>query len=272
MRVWVPINDWSKKNNVGGRHCVGCGEQVDSMPIGCTEGRHAAYWRWRSDRKRERAARDAEKRPKHKPGEMRVCVHCTVERPVVLFARVSGKFKDYCELCYSEAKEWRRSNNAQRWAIVSQRRRLSIRRRAHYLVVKAKKRAEELSVEWGLDDDWALEKLKDGHCEVTGMPFILETGAARNQFCPSIDRIDSSLGYTKNNCRMVSWIFNRAKGEGTDGDVEVMARALCGLATLEDVEHFSALQRRETRLALKVAPKMAAPRVSRETTMVADSL
>ena len=43
---------------------------------------------------------------------------------------------------------------------------------------------------------------------------------------PSIDRIDNSQGYTKNNCRVVSVIYNKAKSDYKDEDVLKMARAL----------------------------------------------
>lgn len=51
-------------------------------------------------------------------------------------------------------------------------------------------------------------------CSVTGIPFE-ETGA----FIPSIDRVDSSKGYFKDNVQIVCWIYNRAKCDGTDDDV-----------------------------------------------------
>lgn len=65
---------------------------------------------------------------------------------------------------------------------------------------------------------YILDKLKLGICEVTGIPFDFDkpTSTCKNPFSPSIDRIDSSLGYCKSNIRIVIWQFNLMKGEMTD--------------------------------------------------------
>jgi len=42
----------------------------------------------------------------------------------------------------------------------------------------------------------------------------------------SIDRIDSTLGYTRKNVRLVCHAANRMKGDATDADVFKMARAI----------------------------------------------
>jgi len=45
-------------------------------------------------------------------------------------------------------------------------------------------------------------------------------------FCPSLDRVDSSKGYTKDNVQLVCRIYNTAKGNGTKEDVMKMVDAL----------------------------------------------
>ena len=44
----------------------------------------------------------------------------------------------------------------------------------------------------------------------------------------SLDRIDPKKGYTKNNCQIVSVIYNKAKGDGCATDVFLMAQYLQG--------------------------------------------
>lgn len=69
-----------------------------------------------------------------------------------------------------------------------------------------------------LDVEWIQERLNNGKCEVTNIPFSFpEYGCNAKGFnhfpwTPSIDKIDPSLGYCKSNCRMVVWAYNRAKG------------------------------------------------------------
>lgn len=51
-------------------------------------------------------------------------------------------------------------------------------------------------------------------CALTGNPLDVDS----KWWKPSLDRIDSNLGYTKNNIRIVSWIVNKCKWELTDKD------------------------------------------------------
>ena len=76
-----------------------------------------------------------------------------------------------------------------------------------------------------LTPEWIAEKLTAGFCEVTGLAFVL-TGEPRNPWSPSLDRIDSSVGYTLENTRVVVWIYNAAKNVFSDADVLLMAQAV----------------------------------------------
>lgn len=76
-----------------------------------------------------------------------------------------------------------------------------------------------------LTPEWIMEKLQQGLCEVTGLPFTYGLDA-RNPWSPSLDRIDPSIGYTIENTRVVVWIFNAAKNVFKDSDVMLMAHAL----------------------------------------------
>lgn len=53
-----------------------------------------------------------------------------------------------------------------------------------------------------------------GACEVTGIPFSLDRGeSGRRPYAPSLDRRDSSGGYTSENCRLVCVAVNVAMNE-----------------------------------------------------------
>lgn len=62
-----------------------------------------------------------------------------------------------------------------------------------------------------LDFDWAWAKLSSQSfcCELTGIPFTWGTKEATTL---SIDRIDPTKGYTKDNVRFVCWWVNTAMG------------------------------------------------------------
>lgn len=60
---------------------------------------------------------------------------------------------------------------------------------------------------------------QNGICAVTGIEFNFRTAidAKKRPFYPSIDRIDSSKGYSKNNIRIVLTIVNYAMNEWGEG-------------------------------------------------------
>lgn len=76
-----------------------------------------------------------------------------------------------------------------------------------------------------LTAEWAIEKLLAGNCEGTGLPFTFDVGSGHQPFAPSIDRIDSALGYTPDNCRMVITAFNHGRNEWSDDVLATWARA-----------------------------------------------
>ncbi len=65
---------------------------------------------------------------------------------------------------------------------------------------------------FSLTEDDVRQLLERGRyrCAVTGMRFSLEKINGRRPFMPSIDRIDSNLGYVSGNCRIVCVITNFA--------------------------------------------------------------
>lgn len=95
---------------------------------------------------------------------------------------------------------------------------------ADNLLRGAKQRAKKKGLPFDLTLDWVMERLHRGECEVTSIPFNFDGG--KNPFGPTIDRIVPQEGYTKENCQVVVWTYNAAKGNGTHEDVLILARAL----------------------------------------------
>ncbi|HEV3236800.1 MAG TPA: hypothetical protein VGZ25_07410 [Gemmataceae bacterium] len=77
------------------------------------------------------------------------------------------------------------------------------------LVTLAKFRAKKKRIEFNLDR-WETEAIQGvidaGVCELTGIPFNLDGGKTWDS--PSLDRIDSTKGYTLNNVRVVLYCVN----------------------------------------------------------------
>ena len=79
-----------------------------------------------------------------------------------------------------------------------------------------KKRADKKYFDYDLTVDWYIKELERGTCAITGIPFNLEPWTGRmHPFLPAVDREDNNKGYTQDNCNLVVYIFNIAKGENT---------------------------------------------------------
>ena len=67
----------------------------------------------------------------------------------------------------------------------------------------------------------------EGCCEVSGMPFDLGEGRGRPQpFGPSLDRRDSKMGYSLENCRLVCTIVNYAMNTWGEAPLLQLAEAI----------------------------------------------
>lgn len=92
-----------------------------------------------------------------------------------------------------------------------------------YLIKKAaaqKSRASSVGRVWELSSDEILKMLHEQHfrCKLTDIPFNLEqrVGMKTKPFAPSIDRIDNSVGYVIDNCRLVLNCVNIARNTMDD--------------------------------------------------------
>lgn len=83
--------------------------------------------------------------------------------------------------------------------------------RAQYLLEVAKRRALKKGIAFDLTRDWVMQGIERG-CAMSGIVFVLTAGEDHHPYAPSIDRIDSSEGYTKDNCRVILWCLNTALG------------------------------------------------------------
>ena len=103
----------------------------------------------------------------------------------------------------------------------------STERRAYVVWRRAKDRAKKRGLVFTITKDYVVSCLTLGACSVTGLQFDMTFDDTKmNPRAPSLDRIDPALGYTVENTRMVCWIFNRAKGDGSDEDVQMLVEAL----------------------------------------------
>jgi hypothetical protein len=84
-------------------------------------------------------------------------------------------------------------------------------------------------VEFSLDPQNISERIAKGVCEATGLPFDMAPGPDKhhaNPWAPSLDRRDSSKGYTQSNVQVVVSAYNYAKQEWSADVLLKLARAI----------------------------------------------
>lgn len=107
------------------------------------------------------------------------------------------------------------------------RRNSSVRGRMLAICGNARQRAK--SKDWGfnltLDYLCGLWEIQEGKCAISGLPMSLQKEDKRwSSNMVSLDRIDSSLGYTKDNVWLVCTRVNFAKGTQSYEDFVEMCR------------------------------------------------
>lgn len=89
--------------------------------------------------------------------------------------------------------------------------------------------AKARNIKFAITEEFVFRLLRDsgGVCEVTKVAFCLKDGSGRRRpYHPSIDRKDSTKGYTPGNCRVVIAAANLAMNEWGEDVIYQMARGL----------------------------------------------
>lgn len=105
--------------------------------------------------------------------------------------------------------------------------------RATRMIAQTRVDARRTGKVFELDKEWLVERLKRGVCEKTGLPFVLNgkeqqelnQKSSKHPFSPSLERKDSTEGYTKENTIVVCLIYNYCKNVFEEAAVEMFCRA-----------------------------------------------
>lgn len=103
--------------------------------------------------------------------------------------------------------------------------RLTTKGRAAHLLASAKARAQKKGLAFDLDLEWIIERMEKP-CPKTGVEFRLVVGSGRHWNAPSLDRIDNTKGYTKDNCQIVIDMYNICKSNYHENQVLEFAKAV----------------------------------------------
>ena len=105
--------------------------------------------------------------------------------------------------------------------------------RSVHLICHAKKRAKNKNWPMTIDQKRIEKIIENGVCQLTGLPFNLfqEQITFQNPYAPSLDRIDSNIGYLDSNVRVVLSAVNRTLGE--EGEVTMLPILKAMVAAIE---------------------------------------
>ena len=168
--------------------------------------------------------------------KVKKCSQCDEEKSVVFFHKNKSRFdglSTYCATCSNKlAREHNKKESTKTYRRVYSRNfKKTPKGRATSLYDNAKARARDNNLDFDLDIPWITEKIETGICEATKLPFVLETSGKSGisnmkAWAPTLDKVNPKEGYTKENVKLVCWIYNRAKGVDNEETLRIMARAL----------------------------------------------
>lgn len=163
----------------------------------------------------------------------KICSHCNEDKLLSEFS-VNNKAKDKlqykCRTCDVKYQAKRREANKDHFTEYSREyqkgRRKDFEYRLQMLINASKQRAKSK----GREHNITIEDLKaiypsDGRCPIFGNILEFNEAGFRDS-SPSIDRIDSSKGYTIDNIQVISWKANRIKGAASLQDLEMLVAYL----------------------------------------------
>lgn len=92
------------------------------------------------------------------------------------------------------------------------------------MIYLSKERAKLKGWEFNIDYNWVVENTPEA-CPKCGVVFSYDMSIKMNPFAPSIDRINPNEGYTKDNCIVVSWMFNCGKNSYDEEELYKICKA-----------------------------------------------
>jgi len=96
--------------------------------------------------------------------------------------------------------------------------------RAKSLIGSCRSGSKKRGLEFAISHEDVLAGILTGCCARTGIKFVMDE--PKSPWRPSIDRIDNSKGYRKDNIQIVAWVYNCAKYTYSDDVVLEMSRSL----------------------------------------------
>jgi hypothetical protein len=163
----------------------------------------------------------------------KICSQCKEEKLPTEFSlnnAAKDRLQYKCRACDIKYQTHRREDNKDEHLEYSRKyqrnRRLDFEYRLQMLINASKQRARlnDREHDINVEDIKAIYPV-DGCCPIFGLKLEFN-GAGFRDSSPSIDRIDSTKGYTQDNIQVISWKANRIKGAASLQDLEMLVAYL----------------------------------------------
>lgn len=171
--------------------------------------------------------------------ENRVCLNCGKQFTISVHReRKSARVKEFCDSCNSELTPWQKKKIKMekypeyRKTVLSGKRRDFETHLKRYMYSAAKIRARNRGIPFDIDID---DIIIPDKCPILEVPLILGT-KDNYEYTPSLDRIDNSKGYIKNNIMVISKKANSMKNSATLEELKMFVKNVLrySLNTTED--------------------------------------
>jgi hypothetical protein len=167
--------------------------------------------------------------------KLKCCTSCGEWRPIKLFKvrsdRPGNKRVAHCNQCRGRIERERYPDRIKRQKERAKQRAITPKHKASVMLKGCQKRAAEKGLPCTINKEWIRLRLEIGHCEVTGIPFVMKRKTSEHHivaspWSPSVDRIEPQKGYTPENARVVVAAFNFAKSSHSDKTLLQLAEAI----------------------------------------------
>ena len=159
----------------------------------------------------------------------KVCGWCKIDKPLTDYTKnnaASDGLQYKCRSCDLDYQKERRIKNKDKLLEYSKNYQANRRKdfdfRLQMLLNASKQRSKKKARENTLTIQDIKDAFpKDGICPIFGIKMVFGDAGFREN-SPSIDRLDSTKGYTKDNIQIISWKANRIKKDASIEELELI--------------------------------------------------
>lgn len=164
------------------------------------------------------------------------CITCKLIKPYGEFGidkSIKDGFSRYCKICkrinqnkkyqknrehYLNKEKQRRKDNPERYSFLCK------QYRRNHLPKKLLKETRYRAKKKGLEFNLILEDIiVPKQCPILGIELKIGDNQATHN-SPTVDRIDNSKGYIKENIRVISWRANKLKSDASFEEIETLCK------------------------------------------------